>query len=161
MDNTILQFLEAYKKLDILCKQTLSSNIGISTYIVQMQTNIQGHLTVPGWNDDFKYLKKLRRMRNCLVHEPDSYNNVHLTQNDIIWLEHFYSRIMEQTDPLSLLYQDSIQKEHYQSVPHSTAYSHELEGNESDTKQFVKSIFVALFLALFIIAIFLILLYLY
>ena len=36
MDNMILEFLEAYKSLDELCQQILSSDRGISEYIDEM-----------------------------------------------------------------------------------------------------------------------------
>lgn len=37
MDNMILEFLEAYKSPDELCKQILSSDRGISEYIDEME----------------------------------------------------------------------------------------------------------------------------
>lgn len=37
MDNNILEFLEAYKSFDELCKQILSSNQGVTEYINEMK----------------------------------------------------------------------------------------------------------------------------
>ena len=102
--NTILEFLDIYKKLDELCRQTLSSDRGVSEYIDQMNNERQGY-RIAGWQGDYKQLKKMRWIRNCLVHESDSFEDNPVNIEDIEWLHTFYHRIMECTDPFSLLYQ--------------------------------------------------------
>lgn len=52
MDNMILEFLEAYKSLDELCKQILSSDRGISEYIDEMERESQGCMRVACWETD-------------------------------------------------------------------------------------------------------------
>ncbi len=47
----------------------------------------------------------MRWIRNQLVHETNSFQNNLVNIEDIAWLKTFRSRIMEGTDPFSLLYQ--------------------------------------------------------
>lgn len=60
---------------------------------------------IAGWERDYKKLKKMRWIRNRLVHETDSFEDNLVNVEDIEWLHTFYRRIMECTDPFSLLYQ--------------------------------------------------------
>ena len=119
MDNMILEFLEAYKSLDELCKQILSSDRGISEYIDEMNRESQGRMRVACWEMDYKRLKKLRWIRNQLVHETNSFQDDLISLEDIEWLKNFYARIMECTDPFSLLHQSrnirktTVNKEKY------------------------------------------------
>ena len=105
MNDNILLFLEAYKDLDELCKQTLSSEKGISQYIDEMKMESTNHPEIPGWNSDYQELKRLRWIRNQLVHEPDSFRNIQVMPEDIKWLNDFRLRILKCYDPFSLLYQ--------------------------------------------------------
>lgn len=105
MKNIILEFLEAYKSLDELCKQILSSDRGISEYIDEMNRESQGCMRVACWEMDYKRLKKLRWIRNQLVHEINSFEDDLISPEDIEWMKEFQTRIMECTDPFSLLYQ--------------------------------------------------------
>lgn len=111
MNNNILEFLEVYKSLDELCKQILSSDRGISKYIEEMEHESQGHMKVACWKADYKQLKKMRWIRNQLVHEINSFHDNLINVEDIEWLKTFRSRIMECTDPFSLLYQSKSTKE--------------------------------------------------
>lgn len=102
--NMILEFLENYKYLDELCRQILSSERGISEYIDKMSNVRQGY-RVADWDKDYKKLKKMRWIRNRLVHETDSFEDNLVNEEDSEWLHTFYCRIMECTDPFSLLHQ--------------------------------------------------------
>lgn len=99
-----LEFLKIYIKLDELCKQVLSSDRGVSEYIDEMDKESQGY-QIAGWKADYKKLKQMRWIRNRLVHETDSFENELAKVEDIEWLHKFYCRIMECSDPFSLLYQ--------------------------------------------------------
>ncbi len=102
--NNILEFLEKYKNLDELCKQILSSDRGVSEYIDEMSKESRGY-RIAGWERDYKQLKRLRWIRNRLVHESGSFE-AHLVKiEDIQWLHTFYLRIMECKDPFSILHQ--------------------------------------------------------
>jgi len=57
MNHIILDFLNAYKELDALCKQILSSDIGISKYIEEMDKKRYAHSYVFDWERDYKNLK--------------------------------------------------------------------------------------------------------
>lgn len=105
MDHIILEFLEAYKSLDELCKQILSTDRGISDYIDEMKYESQGYRMVVSWEKDLKQLKRLRWIRNKLVHEVDSFQENLIHKEDIEWLITFRSQIMEGKDPLSVLSQ--------------------------------------------------------
>lgn len=104
MDNKIMEFLEAYKKLDELYRQILSSDRGISEYIDEMSYESQGY-RIANWEKDYKRLKKMRWIRNRLVHEVESFEDNLVNAEDIEWLNTFYCRIMECADPFSLLHQ--------------------------------------------------------
>ena len=103
MDDIILKFLKAYKKLDELCKQVLGSSRGISEYIDQMQNEGEDCSQIPNWYNDLKELKRLRWIRNRLVHDADSFDMLTITKEDISYLKEFRSRILECEDPFALL----------------------------------------------------------
>ena len=102
MNSNILAFLEAYKSLDDLCKQILSSDRGISKYIDEMGNEQQGE-RISDWETDYKHLKKMRWIRNQLVHDPNSFDKDLFTLEDIEWLKRFRYRIIERTDPFAML----------------------------------------------------------
>lgn len=104
MQKNVLDFLEAYKSLDEICKQILSSNRGISQYIDEMDETGQMNIVVPQWKEDFNQLKRMRRIRNQLVHEVNSFDYCNVEQEDIEWLCNFRSRILERKDPFALLH---------------------------------------------------------
>ena len=52
-----------------------------------------------------KYLKLYRWVRNQISHEPGCTEQNMCDPEDELWLDEFYSRIMNQTDPLSLYHQ--------------------------------------------------------
>ncbi len=104
-NNHILEFLNEYKKLDELCRQILSSDKGVSKYIEEMCDEYKGHRIVAGWERDYKQLKRLRWIRNRLVHETDSFVDNLIEETDVEWLQTFYRRIMDREDPFALLYQ--------------------------------------------------------
>lgn len=72
--NNILEFLEIYKNLDELCRQILSSDRGVSEYIDEMDFDNQRGQLVAGWERDYKQLKRMRWIRNRLVHEVDAFD---------------------------------------------------------------------------------------
>ena len=105
MNNIILNFLDSYKNLDELCKQILSSDVGVTQYIEEMEKEINGSYYVKDWEKDYKRLKHIRWVRNKLVHDTHSFENKIVTTDDIDWLREFQARIIKCTDPFSLLNQ--------------------------------------------------------
>ena len=67
-----------------------------------MQNRPRGSYLVRGWDDDLKQLKHYRWVRNQIVHEPDCSEDNMCDVGDAEWIDTFYSRIMNQTDPLAM-----------------------------------------------------------
>ena len=97
-----MSFIEAYKHLEKLCGEVLNDDRRISAYIDEMINKPRGQYIVSGWNEDLKKLKHYRWVRNKITHEPDCTEENMCEPNDTVWLQNFYSRIMNQTDPLTL-----------------------------------------------------------
>lgn len=103
VDKTDWEFFEEYKRLDELCKQILLRDRGVSAYIDEMEKEYRGRMLVINWEKDYKQLKRMRWIRNQIAHEACSITENLVTVEDIKWIKNFYTRIMECTDPFSLL----------------------------------------------------------
>ena len=95
-------FIESYKHLEKLCGEVLNDDRRISAYIDEMINTPRGSYLVRGWDDDLKQLKHYRWVRNQIAHKPDYTEQNLCKPSDAVWLDAFYSRIMNQTDPLTL-----------------------------------------------------------
>ncbi len=95
-------FIESYKHLEKLCSEVLNDDRRISAYIDEMINTPRGSYFVRGWDNDLKQLKHYRWVRNQIAHEPDCTEYNMCEPSDTVWLDDFYSRIMNQTDPLAL-----------------------------------------------------------
>ncbi len=95
-------FIDSYKRLEKLCSEMYGDNHGLSAYIDEMLAKSHGFCFVPGWNEDLKQLKHYRWVRNQIAHEPGCTEKNMCEHGDAKWLDDFYSRIMNQTDPLTL-----------------------------------------------------------
>ncbi|MBQ9735193.1 MAG: hypothetical protein IJV96_00215 [Clostridia bacterium] len=99
-----IDFQEEYKRLDHLCKDCLRSGEGVSEYIRQMEaTAYSGRRFVRTWEDDYQQLKHVRWVRNQLAHEVGTLESDICTEEDLAWVESFYERIINGTDPFTLL----------------------------------------------------------
>lgn len=98
-------FMESYKHLDNLCKDM--NGIGITGYIKDMEQKQNGGFYVAGWKNDYMQLKHYRYIRNQIAHENYADESNMCSAGDTAWLEGFYRRIMEQTDPLALCYKET------------------------------------------------------
>ena len=99
-----ITFQEEYKRLDKLCKDYLSSDKGVSSYIEQMEsTAIQNKRYVYTWDEDYKQLKHIRWVRNKLAHEVGTLNSDFCTPEDLEWVQTFRHRIIQGTDPFSIV----------------------------------------------------------
>ena len=157
MNIEILEFLEEYKNLDELCKQILSSDKGISEYIDEMEKEYEAKFKVSCWEKDYKRLKKMRWIRNKLVHEPNSFSDELIHKEDIEWLHTFRSRILECSDPYSLLYRTKTvkSKDEKKSYIQIDNYAELSKENKEISKILILIIILILFF--FIISIFLLL----
>lgn len=97
-----MSFIESYKHLEKICGELLNNDRRISAYIEEMEKLPRGPYLVDHWNDDLRKLKQYRSIRNRIVHEPDCSEETMCTPDDAIWLDNFYSRIINLTDPLAL-----------------------------------------------------------
>ena len=97
-------FLDSYKHLEKICGEIMKDERKVSAYIEEMQKISRGPYYVKGWSDDLKQLKHYRWIRNQIVHEPACTEATMCAPEDTVWLDSFYRRILEQTDPLTLYY---------------------------------------------------------
>ena len=111
-------FMSAYKHLDNLCKQI--NGVGVSGYIDDMDTNPDASFNVPGWKDDYRKLKHYRWIRNQIAHEDYADEENMCECGDTEWIEQFYDRLFNQTDPLTLYRKASSIHLAYQSAPVKT-----------------------------------------
>ena len=100
-----MSFLESYKHLDNLCKDMYGSEKGVTTYIEIMEHTSGGSYRINGWDSDYKNLKHYRYIRNQIVHENYASEDSMCTGSDTAWINNFYSRILNRTDPLALYHQ--------------------------------------------------------
>ncbi len=97
-----MSFMDSYKHLDKICREMFNANRGVSAYIDEMISLSDGGFYVSSWEEDLKNLKYCRFVRNRIVHDVACTEENMSSSEEVEWLEEFYSRIMNQTDPLSL-----------------------------------------------------------
>ena len=95
-------FSDSYKHLEKLCGDMLNDDRRVSAYIDEMLDTPRGAYLVTGWNEDLKMLKHYRWVRNRIVHDPGCTEENMCEPDAAVWVDNFYSRIMNQTDPLTL-----------------------------------------------------------
>ncbi len=110
-------FFEEYKSLDNLCRDILESEKGVSEYIERMENDDRGRMLVVDWDKDYKKLKSLRYIRNRLAHEDGAYEKDLCSVKDIAWISDFIARIMDETDPLTVLMNYDSAENKGQKVP--------------------------------------------
>ena len=97
-----MSFIESYKHLDKICGEVLNDDRRISAYIDEMKNTPRGSYLVRGWDDDLKQLKHYRWIRNQIAHEPNCTEENMCEYGDAQWIDDFYDRIMNQSDPLAM-----------------------------------------------------------
>lgn len=95
-------FINSYKRLEKLCNEIYDSNHGVSAYIDDMARLTSASFYVFNWNDDLKPLKHYRWIRNQIAHEPNCTKENMCEYGDAQWIDDFYDRIMNQSDPLAM-----------------------------------------------------------
>ena len=95
-------FIESYKHLEKLCGDMLQTQHGISAYIDDMGNTPNGCYWVKGWDEDLNRLKHYRWIRNQISHEPNCTEENMCEYGDAQWIDDFYDRIMNQSDPLAM-----------------------------------------------------------
>lgn len=94
-----MDFIQAYGYLDMMCRNMLHNNRGVSAYLEQMRNTPDGATVVQGWEDDLKRLEECRRIRNVFAHYPQTQQEDRTEA--IRWLSEFAARIMSGTDPIT------------------------------------------------------------
>jgi len=104
-------FLDSYKQLEKLCNEIYNQNNGVTQYISDMESK-SGFNTmyIPGWDRDFRRLKEVRHIRNAMVHDATD-DGKNYSEDDVAFLQDFYQRIMDGSDPLAMsgMYDQSIE----------------------------------------------------
>ena len=97
-----IEFLEEYKAVERICNDMYGVNSGVTEYITSMEC-ADGYktLAVARWNDMLVTLKRLRHLRNQIVH--GNIGDFEVTEQDLHNLEGFHKALLNQTDPLARL----------------------------------------------------------
>lgn len=100
-DVSLKEFIDEYKHLEKMCSEMYGQQHGISQYIADMeQTSSYTAGRIPGWNNDLANLKRVRYIRNKMVHDAEDYDDAYEPE-DLEFLRQFYQRILNQQDPLA------------------------------------------------------------
>ena len=96
------EFIDEFKHLVKICNEIYSEQHGVTQYINEMEQK-SGYASrkIPDWDKDLTNLKRVRHIRNNLVHESDE--TVDYNSYDIEFIKRFYHKIITQQDPLSLI----------------------------------------------------------
>ena len=97
-----MSFMDSYKKLEKLCGDVLNDDRRVSAYIDEMINTPNGRHHVNGWDEDLKQLKHYRWIRNKIAHDPECTESNMCSKSDTKWINDFYSRIINKTDPLAI-----------------------------------------------------------
>ena len=153
-----MSFIESYKHLDKICGEMFETQYGVSAYIEEMLNNPHGSFLVRGWENDLKQLKHYRWIRNQIVHEPDCYEQNMCESGDDEWLDDFYERIINQTDPLTLYAKATAPKPTKKpmqtpKIDHETyAYSQQVTNPKKSSKTAISLIAVLVVITLVVAA---------
>lgn len=131
MENLNHAFFEAFTRLERLCGDMYGTGHGVTKYIDHMKTvspHLYGH--IPNWEADLYQLIRLRHIRNDLAHTPGALDHQACTQIDIDWLQDFYTRILDRSDPIAILRQRSAPVRQVSQQPDIHAPNNKKTGNE-------------------------------
>lgn len=118
-------FLEKYKHLDKLCRDMFGTEKGVTDYINSARNNIYLQN-----NADIKTLVRLRHIRNQLGHDIDAFNTPMCSQRDIDWLDNFYKKVYNVSDPLSLSLKPDITTKRVVSFNRQSKSNFDTQDNE-------------------------------
>ena len=153
------EFLDEFKHLEKICNEIYSEKHGVTLYINEMEQRF-GYATrkIPEWDKDLDNLKRVRHIRNNLVHDSEvilEYND-----SDIEFIRKFRQRIIESQDPLALLRkQEEIASESRNSekliddtITVSTIATDNVEADESISKTLICGVVLAVLIIFLILA---------
>lgn len=103
------EFIDEFKRLDDICKQMYGNSrdgkLGVTAYLSEMydRSNDARQYGIPDWGSDLYFLKRVRNMRNDLIHGKVSLSSSYCTEDDVLFVIEMHNRILDGTDPLCLL----------------------------------------------------------
>ena len=100
-DNSMI---DEYKKLDKLCSEMYGKNSGgVTCYLNDMMAvPVMQRNRIPEWNQTYDRLRELRHIRNQMAHGESSFEDYPCSEEDVLWLFEFRSKIMHISDPLAV-----------------------------------------------------------
>lgn len=103
-ENTNIIFFDEYKKLDKLCSEMYGKNSGgVTCYLNDMMAvPVMQRNRIPKWNQTYDRLRELRHIRNQMAHGEGSFEDYPCSEEDVLWLFEFRSKIMHISDPLAV-----------------------------------------------------------
>lgn len=120
-----VRLLEKYKRLEKFCRDSYSSQDGVNQYITEMEHNFsRGRSLISSWDNDCRMLKRVKKLRDKIAHEPSVTD---CNEKDIVWLEDFYSRLLNRQDSLALLAKFNWEQE-------KAAYMRKAANNQNSRK---------------------------
>lgn len=158
MNKNNIIFFEEYKKLDKLCSEIYQEQYGITHYIDDMKNKPEkDSCHIPGWKTDLKQLIRIRHIRNYLAHEG-AFEEELCTQNDIDWIKTFYQRILTQSDPCTMLYQNTLIKKNpnndlriEKQKPKRKTHTYQKKKNKTMDKLYLTLVTIFLYVVVIII----------
>ncbi len=97
------EIVKAFNRVEKQCNQMYGDIHGVTLYIKDMeQVSRAKSRSVPGWEEDYRNLKRIRHVRNALVHD-DADADLDYSAADIAYLDSFYQRLLKRQDPLALV----------------------------------------------------------
>lgn len=136
-ENTNIIFFDEYKKLDKLCSEMYGKNSGgVTCYLNDMMTvPVMQRNRIPEWNQTYDRLRELRHIRNQMAHGEGSFEDYPCSEEDVLWLFEFRSKIMHISDPLAVYRRQTEESMHATRVkedfPRAVDQS-QTEGNIAD-----------------------------
>ncbi len=118
------RFLDAYARLNKTLLGTYlpqNGESGVKCYLRSME-NVQseGQRNIAQWNIDYFRLKDYLIRRNKMAH--GEFVSADFTQEDIDWIDAFRRRLLQGTDPISLLKKQNSQKPRPELTPTKPFY---------------------------------------
>ena len=109
MNSLEIQFIDTYKSLEKLCNDMYGEK-GVSVYIQTMESVCsQQKRSIAGWDDFYYTLKRLRWLRNQIVHPSDV--DYEVTEKNIFDTQRIYNDLLCRKDPLAILHQREVARQ--------------------------------------------------
>lgn len=113
-ENTNIIFFDEYKKLDKLCSEMYGKNSGgVTCYLNDMMAvPVMQRNRIPEWDQTYDRLRELRYIRNQMAHGEGSFEDYPCSEEDVLWLFEFRSKIMHILDPLAVYRRQTEESTH-------------------------------------------------